>query len=139
MFCEGILQKGAEMRRGIYYLLFPFVLLSACGCVPLTIVGVAGALGGYAVSKDTIQVDSDRPYKSLWNSALNVARISGIMRREDAARGIIEADIEKTKVWIRMIRLTRATTRMRISCRRYGFPNLALAQDLFVKIMEKAI
>ena len=104
----------------------------------LVVGGAVGALGGHAASKDMIQADSDKPYDQLWNGALNVSRMRGTIRQEDAAKGYIEADIEKTKVWIRMVRLTQATTRMRISCRRYHLPNLELAQDLFVKIMEEA-
>ena len=125
-------------RTALFYFLFPLFILSMSGCVALVVGGAVGALGGYAVSKDTIQADSDKPYDRLWNGALNVSRMRGAIRQEAAARGYIEADIEKTKVWIRMVRLTQATTRIRISCRRYHFPNLELAQDLFVKIMEEA-
>jgi hypothetical protein len=32
--------------------------------------------------------------------------------------------------------LTRATTRIKISARKFHFPNLELAQDLFVKIVS---
>ncbi|MEK6727542.1 MAG: DUF3568 family protein [Candidatus Omnitrophota bacterium] len=125
-------------RTALFYFLFPFFILSICGCVALVVGGTVGALGGHAASKDMIQADSDKPYDQLWNGALNVSRMRGTIRQEDAAKGYIEADIEKTKVWIRMVRLTQATTRMRISCRRYHLPNLELAQDLFVKIMEEA-
>lgn len=123
-------------KSALFYFLFPLLLLSISGCVPLIVGGAVGAFGGYVASRDTIQADSDKPYEQLWSSALNVSRIRGTIRQEDAARGYIEADIEKTKVWIRMVRLTQATTRIRISCRRYHLPNLELAQDLFVKIME---
>lgn len=125
-------------RTTLFYFLFPLFILSMSGCVALVVGGAVGALGGYAVSRDTIQADSDKPYHQLWNGALNVSRIRGAIRQEDAARGYIEADIDKTKAWIRMVRLTQATTRIRISCRRYHFPNLEMAQDLFVKIMEEA-
>lgn len=125
-------------KTALFYFLFPIFILGMSGCVALMVGGAVGALGGYAVSKDTIQADSDKPYEQLWSSALNVSRIRGTIRQEDGVRGYIEADIEKTKVWIRMVRLTQATTRIRISCRRYHFPNLGLAQDLFVKIMEEA-
>ena len=125
-------------KTALFYFLFPLFILSMSGCVALVVGGAVGALGGYAVSNDTIQADSDKPYEQLWNASLNVTRIRGAIRQEDAVRGYLEADIEKTKVWIRLSRLTQATTRVRISCRKYHFPNLGLAQDLFLKIMEEA-
>lgn len=124
------------MKKAVFYFLFPLLVLSISGCLPLIIGGAVGALGGYAISKDTIQADSDKPYDQLWNAALDVSRARGNIRQEDAARGYIEADVEKSKVWIRMVRLTQATTRIRISSRKYRLPNLELAQDMFVKMME---
>lgn len=126
------------MKKAVFYFLFPLLVLSISGCLPLIIGGAVGALGGYAISKDTIQADSDKPYDQLWNAALDVSRARGNIRQEDAARGYIEADVEKSKVWIRMVRLTQATTRIRISSRKYRLPNLELAQDMFVKMMEGA-
>lgn len=125
------------MRKMFFYFLFPLFILSFSGCLPLIVGGAVGALGGYVVSKDTLQADSDKPYDHLWNAALNISRIRGNIRQEDAARGYIEADVEKSKVWIRMVRLTKSTTRIRISSRKYRLPNLELAQDMFVKMMEE--
>ncbi|MFA5275293.1 MAG: DUF3568 family protein [Candidatus Omnitrophota bacterium] len=122
----------------LIFLAIPVLIFNLSGCVPLVVGGAVGAVGGYAASKDTIQGDSDSPYESLWNAAVRVAEIRGKIRREDANTGIIQADIESSLVWIRLVRLTRATTRIRVSARKYHFPNLALAQDLYVKIIEQA-
>lgn len=119
------------------FLLLLFTL-TAAGCAPLIIGGAVGALGGYAISKDTIQSDSDMDYERLWSSAVNLVRLRGMPKSEDYARGYISAEMESSKVWIRFIRLTRSTTRVRVSARKYHLPNLSLAQDLFVKIMEEA-
>ncbi len=108
------------------------------GCVPLIIGGAVGALGGYAISKDTIQADTDMDYEQLWKGAVNIVRSRGTPKIEDYARGYLTAEIEAGKVWIRLIRLNKITTRLRVSARKYGFPYLGLAQDLFVKIMEGA-
>jgi hypothetical protein len=116
-----------------------FLAHTACGCAPLIVVSVAaGALGGYAASKDTIQGESDKAYESLWNAAFSVSKIRGNVKFEDSIKGYIEADIESSKVYIKLIRLTQATTRIRVSARKYHLPNLSLAQDMFVKIMEEA-
>jgi len=95
-------------------------------------------LGGYAISKDTVQSETDTPYDNLWNSAVQVARIRGVIEQEDSLRGYLKVKVEASEVQIRLVRLTRATTRMRISARRYHLPNLNLAEDIFVKIMEGA-
>ncbi|MDD5730967.1 MAG: DUF3568 family protein [Candidatus Omnitrophica bacterium] len=115
-----------------------FVFFSVSGCVPLIIGGAVGALGGYAVSKDTVQGDTDKPYESLWSSAGSVSRMRGIVKKEDPNRGYIELDTENSHVWIRLVRLTQATTRVRVSARKYHLPDLELSQDMFVKIMENA-
>lgn len=126
------------MKKIAIFFLASFMLVNISGCAPLIIGAAAGALGGYAVSRDTVQGATDTDYDRLWNAAITVARIRGVIKSEDYARGCFTVEAESSKVWIRLIRLTRATTRIRISARKMHFPNLNLAEDLFVKIMEEA-
>ncbi len=120
-------------RLSIFLVLF--ILPIVCGCVPLIIGAAAGGLGAYAVSKDTVQGDSDKNFDLLWESAMGVGKQYGIIQQENISTGYIELAVDSSKVWIRLIRLTQATTRIRISARKYHFPNMELAQDLFVKII----
>lgn len=120
------------MRRLFLVIL---VCINTAGCVPLIIGAAAGALGGYAVSKDTIQSETDKPYDSLWYAAKTIARSRGVIKEEDSLKGYLKLEIEASQVWIRLIRITRSTTRLRISCRRRHLPNLALAEELYTKIM----
>lgn len=115
-----------------------FIFVNISGCVPLIVGGAVGALGGYAVSKDTIQGETDKPYDSLWSAALTVGKIRGTIKRDDYNRGYIELGADSSRVWIRLIRLTHSTTRLRVASRKYHLPNLALAQEIFTKIMEEA-
>ena len=85
-----------------------------------------------------MQGDSDKSYDALWESAVSVAGMRGIIQQENANTGYIELSAESSKVWIRLIRLTQATTRIKISARKYHFPNMELAQDIFVKIITGA-
>lgn len=137
LFHKSILKKGTKMRKIILFLI-PCIFLSILGCAPLIIGGAVGVLGGYAVSKDTIQGETDKNYDGLWEAALTVSKIRGEMKYEDKTKGYIELEAESSKVYIRLIRLTVATTRLRIQARKYHFPNMSLAQDIFVKIMEQA-
>lgn len=125
------------MKKIILFLI-PCIFVNILGCAPLIIGGAVGALGGYAISKDTIQGDTDKPYDKLWDSALVVGKIRGEIKNEDQTKGYIELQAESSKVYVRLIRLTAATTRLRVSARKYHLPNLGLAQDIFVKIMEQA-
>ena len=117
-----------------------FLLVLVCsGCVPLIVGGAVGALGGYAISKDTIQGETDKDYDTLWNAAKLVAKIKGKINTEDKAKGDLELKVDSSKVKVRLIRLTSATTRLRVSARNaLGLPNIDLAQDVFVKILEQA-
>ena len=123
------------MKKFFSFTLLLFFLFSGCGCAPLIIGAAAGGLGAYVVSKDTVQGDTDKNYEALWDSALSVARSRGLIQQENAATGNIELGAESSKVWIKLVRLTQATTRVRVSARKYHFPNMELAQDIFVKII----
>ncbi|MBM3255142.1 MAG: DUF3568 family protein [Candidatus Omnitrophica bacterium] len=137
LFFKSIFKKGTEMKKTVLALvMIPFILLHLAGCVPVLI--ATGAMGGYAVSKDTFQGETDKNYDSLWSAALSVSRIRGNIKSEDSAKGYIELEAESSKVYIRLIRITQATTRIRVSARKYHLPNLTLAQDFFVKILEEA-
>lgn len=126
------------MKHITIFFLIPFLLLAISGCAPLIIGSAVGALGGYAISRDTVQGETDIEYDRLWNAVVTVARIKGIIKSEDYTQGYLTAETESSKVWVRLIRLTKATTRLRVSARKYHLPNLRLAEDLFVKIMEQA-
>lgn len=126
------------MKKFLFFLsLISFIFISA-GCVPLVIGGAAGALGAKALSKDAVQGETDKSYDSLWNAAYTVSRIRGTIRQEDSIRGYIELQVGSSKADIRLIKLTHATTRIKISARKYHLPDIDLAQELFVKIMEEA-
>jgi hypothetical protein len=138
LFCKGIFKKGAQMIKTIIFLLLvPFILLNIAGCW-FVVGGAAGAAGAYAASKDTIQGETDKPYDSLWNATQTVARIRGAIKSEDYSKGAIELETGSSRVGIRLIRLTHATTRLRVSARKHHLPDISLAQDIYTKIMEEA-
>jgi len=119
--------------------LVPLLAVSVCGCAPLLLMTVGG-VGVYAISKDTIQGDTDTPYESLWDAALRVARVRGTVLEEDFNRGFIHLDANPNKITIQFQRLTSATTKMRVSARKYKkmFPNIELAEQVFIKILDEA-
>ena len=125
------------MRKAVLFVI-PCIFVSILGCAPLIIGGAVGAVGGYAISKDTIQGETDKSYDSIWEAAVTVSKIRGEIKYEDKTKGYIELEAESSKVYVRLIRLTTAATRLKVSARKYHFPNMSLAQDIFTKIMEQA-
>jgi len=116
-------------------ILILFLCLNISGCVLLA-VGGAGALGGYAVSRDTIQGNSDRPYRIIWRSALRVAKIKGKVTLENKQDGEIEFEVKPSRVWVKLSKLSESATEIKVKARKYSFPNLKLAEEVFIKIME---
>jgi hypothetical protein len=128
------------MRKSFcLYFLIPglIMLFSVYGCAPLLLGMAVGGVGIYAVSTDTVQGDVDKSFDSLWRSALSVSKIRGKIKQENYSQGYIELETESNRVWIKIIRLSKATNRLKISARKYHLPNLELAQELFMKIIEE--
>lgn len=128
-----------SLRRSYSLSIFLVLFLSfySSGCV-LLIGGAVGAAGVYAVSKDTMEGETDTPYADLWKTAVTVSRIRGTIVEKDSLKGNIQLKVDSSKAYISLIRITDATTKVRVSARKYHFPNLALAQEIFVKILEGA-
>ncbi len=113
------------------------MLFPLTGCV-FILGGVAGALGAYGLSKDTIEGDSDTSYEDLWRAALTVSKARGTVTREDRMLGSIELGAEASRVWVQVMSVTEYSSRLRVSARKYHLPNLPLAQDIYLKIIEQA-
>jgi hypothetical protein len=126
------------MRKSLIALSLAVLTLASSGCAMLLVGVAAGGVGMYAASNDAIQGETDLAYETVWNAAVQVARIRGTISKQDAGAGLIELNAESSKVWIRVSRLTRATTRLRVAARKYKMPNVTLAQDMFVKIIDQA-
>jgi len=143
LFYQSIFKEGDKMRSGfkqiiILSIVYGLLSMVLTGCVPLVVGAMVGA-GGYAItSKDTIQGDTDKSYDRLFDAAIRVSKIRGTISQEDSSRGYIELKVESSRVWIRLVRLTRATTRIKISARKYHLSDLELAQEFFTKIIEEA-
>lgn len=123
------------MRKILRGLAVAMALLTLTGCVPLLLMTIGG-ISVYAVSRDTLQGDSDTSYESLWDAAMTVCKARGTLLKEEFTSGVIEADARPSKIWVRFERLTPSTTRVRVSARKYKLPNLQLAQEVFIKILE---
>lgn len=125
-------------RNVLIVILAAWLVFNLCGCVSLVVGGAVGA-GGYAISHDAVQGDTDRSYDGLWAAAEEIARDNGTIKQQDSGKGYIELNAGTSTVWIRIIRLTQHANRLKVSARnRYHLPDITLAQRIYTRIIERA-
>ena len=124
-------------RNGFWIALGLVFLLTSSGCI-YAVAGGLGALGGYAVSPDTVERDSKLDYDTLWDSAVEIVGIMGLIRTKDYKLGNIKASISGAAVTIDLAQISSSEVRMRIKARKNMLPNIKIAQDIFVKIKNHA-
>ena len=109
--------------------------LAFSGCAALLI--GAGAVGGYAVGRDSVVANLEKSKEAVYRKSLEVASKAGQVTLEDARRGIIELTTpEAVKVRITLKQLTTRTVELRVKARKNMLPKVDVAQDLYGKIME---
>jgi hypothetical protein len=110
--------------------------LSCSGCV-FFIVGTAGAVGGYAVSRDTFEGVSSKGQAELMASAHKVLSIMGTVVSEEAKSGRIVGVVEGNHVIVDVSEINMTTSRLRVKARWGIFPRVGIAQEVFTKIMNQ--
>ncbi|MCX7927342.1 MAG: DUF3568 domain-containing protein [Candidatus Omnitrophica bacterium] len=127
------------MKKLLAIFLCLYLFFITCGCTPILVGAAVGGVAMYAVGKDTIQGDSETPYDSLWEAALQVAKVRGAVLQQDVNRGYILTDVGGGKLRIYLLRVTSTVTKVRVSARnKLKMPDLALAEQVFTKIIEIA-
>lgn len=115
-------------------LLIP-LLLPLSGCIYLVVGGI-GAFGGYIVSPDTVEGLTENDVDSVWDTAIEVLSIMGLVKEDSKASGLIIADVNEAKVTVTIISLNQSMAKVTVKARRAFFPKISIAQDVFVKIMS---
>ena len=116
--------------------LLAFISSSVSGCAYAVLAGVAAA-GGYAVSQDTIQGDTDKDFNEVWDASLDIISIMGTISSQSRELGRIVAIANGARVTINVMQLTTATVRLKVKARKSLFPSIANAQNIYVKIMNR--
>jgi len=125
-------------NKFLSYLLILFLGISLCGCWAFVVGSAVGALGGYAISRDTIQGETDKDSDALWESAISVLESMDAIEIDDSTRGKLQAKVGRTKITVKTEQLTPNTARLKVKCRKGILPNLTLSQKLYVRIIEHA-
>lgn len=128
------------MKRPIGKNIFILVLwislqMSVSGCFYL-VLGGAAAVGGYAISPDTLQGDTDKDFERLWSAAVDIVSIMGTINSQSHELGKISAIVNGCHVTIHVIQLTPSSVRLKVKAKKAGLPSIANAENIFVKIME---
>ena len=124
------------VRKILIAVIFAGLSLSASGCFYLVLGGL-GAVGGYAVSPDTVEGTSDRDSKEVWDAAVTVANIMGNIFRQSEKEGKLEAIINNSRVNISVLQFSRKKAKILVKARKSFFPNIATAQDVYIKIINQ--
>jgi len=112
------------------------VLMSVQGCAPVLI--GAGALGGYAVSRDSVIDHFDTSQGRVFNEALEVIHSMGAVTLQDEQNGVIKARIEGATVTVTVKTVTKKTVKLTIKARnRILMPKVAIAQDVYAGIKDR--
>lgn len=109
--------------------------LSLSGCVYLVIGGL-GAVGGYVVSPDTVEGINSYGQIETWDAAYEVISIMGVILESQEEGGIIIAKVNGAKVTVTISQMSPSAVKMTLKARKTFMPKIALAQDIYVKIMN---
>ncbi len=121
--------------RLLAVILAGLICLSASGCVPLIL--ATGAVGGYAVSRDTFEGTTSKGQDEIWDASMKVASIMGTVEENDRKQGEITARIYGTTVHITIIPVNLTTSKLRIKARKGIFPRIGVASEVYTKVMNQ--
>ena len=124
------------MNRAKSFWSIPLLAVCLNGCIYLATAGV-GALGGYIVSPDTVEGLAESDTAQVWDTAVEVVSIMGLVESKNEAGGIIKARINGASVTVMIMEMSSSSVKLSIKARRHYLPKISLAQDVFVKIMSR--
>jgi len=111
-------------------------LMFNSGCIYLVVGGI-GAVGGYIVSPDTVEGITDNDSAIVWDTAVETMSIMGLIKEESEDGGMILASVSGAKITITIVALSPSMTKVTVKARKAYLPRISLAQDVFVKIMNR--
>ena len=114
------------------------LMITSAGCaIPIILAVGAGAMGGYAISRDTFEGITSKGQDEIWTSANRVASIMGIIEENDRKRGDLIARIYGVTVTITVVPVNVTTSKLRVKARKGIFPRIGVAQEVYSKIMAQ--
>ena len=130
------MKSQSLVKKALMLVLLVPLLFTMTGCIYLVVGGI-GAVGGYIVSPDTVEGLTENDTELVWETAVEVISIMGLIEEENEAGGMILARISGAKITVTITTLSASTTRVTVKARKAYLPRISLAQDVFVKIMSR--
>ncbi len=124
------------MNRVKELLCIPLLAVCLNGCIYLAIGGV-GALGGYIVSPDTVEGLAESDTEQVWDTAVEIVSIMGLVESKNEAGGVLKAKINGASVTVMVLEMSSSSVKLSVKARKHYLPKISLAQDVFVKIMSR--
>jgi len=126
-----------KLRNNILALCMVALLpMGICGCGVVIVAGL-GALGGYVISPDTVEGVVGYSDKELYASATDILSIMGTMSEQLKSQGHIVANVSGATVTLDIIPMSKSSTKFRVKARKWVFPKMAIAQDVYMKIVRR--
>ena len=118
--------------------LYLVVLFSVgiCGCGVVIVAGL-GALGGYVISPDTVEGVVGYSDKELYTAAIDILSIMGTINEQLKSQGHIVANVAGATTTLDIIPMSKSSTKFRVKARKWVFPKMAIAQDVYMKIVRR--
>jgi len=117
-------------------ILAAFICAFSSGCA-LLVIGGAGAVGGYALSRDTFEGVSSKGQEELMAAAHKVMSIMGTISDERPKDGEIVGTVYGNHVTVDVIQINLTTSKLRVKARNGIFPRIGVAQEVYTKIMNQ--
>lgn len=114
------------------------VIIGFTGCVaaPIVLIG-AGAVGGYAISRDTFEGNTNKTQEELWDASNKILSIMGSVESSDRKRDELSGHVNGATVWITVVPVNFSTTKLRIKARKNLLPAIGIAQDVYAKVLSQ--
>lgn len=125
----------AKLKRIWLMPLLAVAVMSLSGCIYLAVGGL-GALGGYAISPDTVEGEMQVSYDTAWEKSVEVISIMGRIQHKDYQLGKIEANVHGAAVFVDLTQISSTWVRIRVKARKNMLPNIRTAQNIWTKIKQ---
>jgi hypothetical protein len=125
-----------DFRKLLRAIVMLLVACSLSSCVYL-VIGSVGALGGYVVSPDTVEGMTENSFEDVWAAAHEIVSLMGVVNEEDEASGMMIAKVSGAKITLTVSPLTKSMTKLTVKSRKSFFPRIAVAQDIFAKVITR--
>lgn len=124
------------LRKQFMVLFVSAMIFSASGCGVVIVAGL-GALGGYVISPDTVEGIVGYSEDELFASAGDVLSVMGTVSERSKSMGEFSAMVSGVRVTVNVIPQSRTSTKLKVKARKWIFPKVAVAQDVYMKTVRR--